>query len=83
VSEAARIATVAALIFVVNLPFGYWRAGLHRRSGLWFAGIFIPVLLSAALRMSFRIGFRWENVPYFAGAFFLGQFVGGRVRRRN
>ncbi len=72
--------TVALLVFVVNLPFGYWRASARRRSGQWLLALLLPVPLVIALRVFPGLGFQLWSFPAMVGAFFLGQFVGGRVR---
>jgi len=32
-------ATVALVVFPLNIPFGYWRIGLCKLSPLWFIAI--------------------------------------------
>lgn len=68
-------------IFAVNLPFGYWRAGTKRFTLPWFLAIHLPVPLAVALRLAAGVGWRLGALPLFVGAFFAGQFVGGRLRR--
>lgn len=77
-----RLAVASICILILNLPFGYWRAGLRRFSIPWFVAVHAPVPLAIALRMSFGLGFRWANVPFFALAYFTGQFLGARMRAR-
>ena len=72
--------TVAPLVFLINLPFGYWRASVRKMSGQWFLAVHIPVLLVIALRIYSGLGFKLISFPVIIGAFFLGQFVGGRLR---
>ena len=72
--------TVALLVFLINLPFGYWRASVRRMSGQWFLAALVSVPLVVALRLSAGFGFKPISFPVIAGAFLLGQFVGGRVR---
>ena len=72
--------TVALLVFLLNLPFGYWRASVRKMSRQWFLAVHIPVPLVIALRIYSGLGFRLISFPVIVGAFFLGQFVGGRVR---
>ena len=73
----------AAAIFVINLPFGYWRAGLRKLSPRWFVAIHLPVGLAIALRLATRVPFRFATLPVFVAAFFLGQSAGGRFRPRQ
>ena len=72
----------AVLIFLLNLPFGYWRAGTRKFSLRWFLAIHVPVVLVVGLRL-------WLQVPWSPGylalsllAFFGGQLVGARVLPR-
>ena len=36
---------VALLVFLLNLPFGYWRASVRRLSWQWFPAVLLPLLL--------------------------------------
>ncbi|HSB10083.1 MAG TPA: hypothetical protein VLM38_11410 [Blastocatellia bacterium] len=71
--------TVAAIVFLFNLPFGYWRAGVRKFSAQWILSIHLPVPLIIALRIYSGLGWRFVTFPVLIGAFFGGQFVGGRV----
>lgn len=77
------LALAAAAIVAVNLPFGYWRAGLRKFSAGWFVAIHAPVPLVIALRWMVGLPFRWETLPLFVAAFFTGQWLGARLRRRR
>jgi hypothetical protein len=72
--------TVGPLVFLLNLPFGYWRASVRKMSPQWFLAALIPVPLVIALRIYSGLGFKLISFPVIVGAFLLGQFVGGRVR---
>ena len=71
---------IAGVIFLINLPFGYWRAGSRRFSRPWFVSIHAPVILAIGLRLLAGIRFVLGSVPLFVGVFFLGQSLGGRLR---
>jgi len=73
------VATVA--ILVLNVPFGYWRAGLRKMSASWFVAIHAPVPLVVALRWALDLPFRWSTLPLFVAAYFTGQWLGARLRR--
>lgn len=75
-----RLWTVALLVFLLNLPFGYWRASVRRLAGRWFLAVLLPVLLFVALPIYSDIGWKPLSFAVLVGAFFLGQFVGGKVR---
>ena len=72
--------TVALLVFLLNLPFGYWRASSKKFSRQWFLAVHLPVPLVIALRIYSGLGWKPISFPVLVGAFFLGQFVGGKVR---
>jgi hypothetical protein len=74
---------IAALILVLNLPFGYWREGVRKFSPAWFVAVHLPVPLAVALRFASGLGFEWRTLPLFVAAFFGGQWLGGRLRRRR
>ena len=71
---------VAAAVLLLNLPFGYWRAGVRKYSRPWFLAVHLPVPGVIALRLSFHLG--WHPLTFVAlvGAFFLGQLLGGLLR---
>ena len=72
--------TVALLVFVLSLPFGYWRASVRRKSGRWFLAVCAPAALAVALGIYSGRGFGLTSLTVIVGAFLLGQFVGGKVR---
>lgn len=77
---------VAIIVFLFNLPFGYWRASVRKFSLQWILSIHTPVPFVIALRIFSGLGWQLITFPLVAGAYFAGQFVGGRVyawRRRN
>lgn len=69
-----------ALVFATNLPFGYWRAGLPKRSLPWLIAIHAPVPIVWLIRDLLDLDWRWSTLPLFVGAYFLGQWIGGRLR---
>ena len=72
--------TVALLAFVINLPFGYWRASVRKLSRQWFLAALLPVPVVIALGIYSGLGFKLISFIVIVGAFFLGQFVGGKLR---
>jgi len=77
-----RLAGLALLVFLLNLPFGYWRAGVRRFSAPWIFAIHSPVPAVVALRLGLGIGWAWPTFPPLVGAFFLGQFCGGSLKKK-
>ncbi|MFN8177904.1 MAG: hypothetical protein U0167_08250 [bacterium] len=73
---------VAGAILLVNVPFGFWRAGVRKFSVPWFVAVHAPVPLAIGLRFAAGLGFRLATLPIFIAAYFAGQMVGGRLRRR-
>ncbi|HEX9166432.1 MAG TPA: hypothetical protein VF862_11025 [Gemmatimonadales bacterium] len=76
------IVLVAGLIFLLNLPFGYWRSGVRKFSPAWFVAVHAPVPLAIGMRYLAGMGFRLATLPIYIAAFFLGQMAGGRWRKR-
>ncbi len=73
---------VAIIIFIINLPFGFWRENQKRFSLKWFLAIHIPVPIIIAIRIYSDVGFEWYTYPLFITAFFLGQLSGALLKRR-
>lgn len=70
----------ALLIMILNLPFGYWRAGVTPFSRSWFLAVHLPVPLVIAVRLGLGFGFHLFSISIFVLAFFCGQFIGGKLR---
>jgi len=68
------------LVCAANLPFGYWRAGLAKLSPTWFVAVHAPVPLVFLIRHWLGLEWRLASLPLFLGAYFTGQFFGGRLR---
>ena len=78
-----KLVLVALAVFALNLPFGYWRAGARKFSPAWFFAVHLPVPGVIALRYFSGLGFQLYTYPVLVFAYFAGQFLGGRVRRRR
>ncbi len=72
---------IAIAVLVVNLPFGFWRAGVRRFTLPWFLAVHAPVPLVVGLRVLSGLGWQPSTIPVLASMFFAGQFFGGRLRR--
>jgi hypothetical protein len=79
----APLAASAFAVVLLNLPFGYWRAGSARFSRAWFFAVHAPVPFVIAIRLLAHLGWQAVTFPVLVGAFFLGQFAGGFLRRRS
>ena len=71
------------IIFLLNLPFGYWRRGEKKFSGKWFLAIHIPVPIVIAIRYIFDLGFDLYTYPILIAAFFTGQLLGSLYRQKK
>jgi hypothetical protein len=78
-----RLLAAAAIVTALNLPFGFWRAGVRRFSPRWIIAVHAPVPLVVAVRLLSGLGWQLITFPVLIAAFFTGQFVGGRLRRRR
>jgi hypothetical protein len=76
-----RLGEVALAVLLINLPFGYWRAGVRRFTLSWFLAVHAPVPLVVGLRVVAGVGWRLSTVPVLASAFLVGQLLGGRLRQ--
>ena len=76
-----KLAFISAVVFLFNLPFGYWREGTRKFSLQWFLAVHVPVPLVIGLRLVSGIGWQMATFPVLLGAFFGGQFLGGQFRR--
>jgi hypothetical protein len=78
-----KLSIVAALVFLLNIPFGYWRAGCRKFSWRWLLAVHAPVPAVIALRLASGIGFQLISYPVLVAAFFVGQRCGGMFLRRT
>jgi len=78
----ARLLIAAASVLALNLPFGFWRAGLRRFTPGWILAVHAPVPLVVGVRLVSGLGWHLATFPVLVGAFFTGQFVGGQLRAR-
>ncbi|HEX7343929.1 MAG TPA: hypothetical protein VF398_06675 [bacterium] len=79
-SNTSAITIVGSMILLINVPFGYWRAGVRKFSAPWFLAVHLPVPVAVGLRLMVHLGWRFYLLPLWIGAFFAGQFLGGRLR---
>ncbi len=74
-----NILTVAFLVVLINLPFGYWRANVAKFSRPWFLAVHIPVPFVITLRILSGLGWHWTTFPVMISALFVGQLAGGGI----
>ena len=70
-------------VLILNVPFGFWRAGARKFSPVWFLAVHMPIPLVVWIRLFAGVGWRLTTFPLFLAAYFGGQLVGGALRRRR
>ncbi len=70
----------AGAIVLINLPFGFWRAGAEKFTVPWFIAVHAPVPLVIGVRILLEVRWQFATVPILMGAFFTGQLLGGSLR---
>ena len=75
-NSAAHVLIVALLTFIVNIPFGYWRAKTKKLSKEWFLAVHLPVPLIVFFRLLMGVHLNIPTLVVFVIAFFLGQRFG-------
>jgi hypothetical protein len=70
------------IVFVGNLPFGYWRASVARFSVTWFVAVHAMVPAILALRLWLDLPFDWGMLPPMVLAYLAGQSLGARLYGR-
>ncbi len=71
---------MAAVVFALNVPFGYWRAQARKFSAQWILAVHLPVPFVIACRILSGLGWHLVTFPVLIGAFFFGQFAGGKLQ---
>jgi len=66
-------------VFLLTLPFGYWRASVKKLSWKWFLFIHLPIPFIIFLRFYFELGFSFYTFLFLDTCFILGQFIGGKL----
>lgn len=74
---------VTIFVFLLNLPFGYWRANVKKYGLQWVLAIHIPVPFVVVARIFSNIGFELYTYPILVGAFFLGQSLGYHIYKKR
>jgi hypothetical protein len=70
---------IAFCVFLLNLPFGHWRSRVKKFSLQWILAVHLPVPGVIALRVYSGLGWQFISFPILIAAFFLGQFLGGKI----
>ncbi len=70
---------IAMIVLVLNLPFGFFRAGVKKFSLPWFVAVHSPVPIVIGLRFLSGLGWYFITFPVLIGAFLSGQYFGGKL----
>lgn len=76
-----KLIIITILVFLLNIPFGYWRANVKHFSTQWFLAIHIPVPFIVAMRILSGVGFAWETYLFMVAGYFLGQQIGSMLMK--
>jgi len=71
---------VALSVLLLNLPFGFWRAGVRKFSLHWFLAVHIPIPFVVCIRILAGIGLHFTTFLVLISTFLIGQFLGGKLR---
>jgi hypothetical protein len=63
---------------ILNLPFGFYRAGTRKFSWQWFLAIHLPVPLIFVMRVTSDA--EWTIIPLLIACALAGQLMGGMIR---
>jgi hypothetical protein len=74
-----NVILLTLFVFIINIPFGYWRANVRKFSLQFLLAIHLPVLLIILFRIFSASGFEVTTFFFTVPAFFLGQFVGSKI----
>jgi hypothetical protein len=74
-----KILLLGLTVFLINIPFGYWRANTKSRSIEWLATIHIPVIIIIFIRFQFDIDFTIISVLTNIFSFISGQYIGMKL----
>ncbi|MCL4369572.1 MAG: hypothetical protein M1380_01510 [Chloroflexi bacterium] len=69
-----------AVVFALNVPFGYWRGNVKKLSWQWILAIHVPVALAILVRLASHLPFEPVTLVSMVLAFFSGQTAGQRLR---
>ena len=72
----------SVIIFLLNLPFGYWRVHVRRFSLQWILAVHLPVPLVIIVRLLGGVGWHIKTFFLLAVAYFAGQYLGGSLHMR-
>ena len=78
-----NLVIVTLVVFIMNIPFGYWRANVKKFGLQWALSVHIPVPLIVVMRIYSHIGFAWYTYVFLVSAFFFGQRLGAWLHKNR
>lgn len=78
-----NLTIVTILVFVLNIPFGFWRASVKKFSWKWFLAVHLPIPFVVLLRFGFGLGFQFYTYPFLIAGFFIGQMIGAKYYKKR
>lgn len=77
ISNHSLVIGLFLLTFMLNLPFGYFRAKEKKFSFKWFLYIHLPIPFIIFVRIASHLDIRY--IPLFVFAALIGQVIGGKL----
>ena len=68
-------------VLLLNMPFGFWRAGVQKFTLPWILAVHLPIPFVVALRIVSGLGWSLASFPFVIGAYLTGQYLGGALHR--
>jgi hypothetical protein len=79
VAPLVRVIVVLAIVVLVTVPFGFYRAYTRKLSLRWFLAIHVPVVLVFLARFEAHLSYVF--IPFTVLTFTAAQLLGGRAGR--
>lgn len=80
-TEFISLYLLLGFALLANIPLGYLRHGVRKRSALWFLYIHLSIPFIIALRT--YLGFSWHLIPITISCAAMGQLLGGHLCKRQ
>ena len=74
-----KLIILLSFMFIINIPFGYWRKTLRKFSLNWFLSIHIPVIIEIILRSLAKLDWQLNTFLLLVTTFIAGQLLGGKL----
>jgi hypothetical protein len=74
-----NIILLTFFVFLINIPFGYWRANVRRFSIQFILAIHLPIPFIILFRVLSGSSFKPMTFLFTVPAFFFGQILGSKI----